>query len=93
MSNVLEAMCTVVVSKTSCNDRNHLIVRGVIEPRLFIFCKNHDFSRFLINLYTVIVTKHTHVVDPKHLTHIHSHRDLNPLSLSTESTSLLVSMS
>jgi hypothetical protein len=30
------------------------------------------------------------VVDPKRLTHIHSHRDLNSLSLSTESTCLLV---
>jgi hypothetical protein len=37
-------------------------------------------------------TWHTHVVDPKRLTHIHSHRDLNSLSLSTESTYLLVPM-
>ena len=58
----------------------------------FFFCKNHDFSRFLINFSTVGVVKHTHVVDPKRLTHIHSHRDLNSLSLSTESTYLLVPM-
>ncbi len=43
----------------------------------FFFCKNHDFSRFLINFSTVVVVKHTDVVDPKRLTHIHSHRDLN----------------
>jgi hypothetical protein len=58
----------------------------------FFFCKNHEFSRFLINFSTVVVVKHTHVVDPKLLTHIHSHRDLNSLSLSTESTYLLVPM-
>ena len=58
----------------------------------FFFCKNHDFSRFLINFSTVVVVKHTHVVDLKRLTHIHSHRDLNSLSLSTESTYLLVPM-
>ena len=88
------AMCAVVVSKTSCKDRNHRILRGVIAPHqeFFFFCKNHDFSRFLINFSTVVVVKHTHVVDPKRLTHIHSHRDLNSLSLSTESTYLLVPM-
>ncbi len=48
-----------------------------------------SFSRFLINFCTVVVVKQTHVVDPKRLTHIHSHRDLNSLSLSTESTYLL----
>ena len=86
-------MCAVVVSKTSCKDRNHRILRGVITPHQdFFFCKNHDFSRFLINFSTVVVVKHTHVVDPKRLTHIHSHRDLNSLSLSTESTYLLVPM-
>ena len=86
-------MCAVVVSKTSCNDRNHPILRGVIAPHQdFFFFKNHDFSRFLINFSTVVVVKHTHVVDPKRLTHIHSHRDLNSLSLSTESTYLLVPM-
>ena len=61
-------------------------------PRVFFFYKNHDFSRFLINFSTVVVVKHTHVVDPKRLTHIHSHRDLISLSLSTESTYLLVPM-
>jgi hypothetical protein len=51
------------------------------HPVIF-FYKNHDFSRFLINFSTVVVVKHTHVVDPKlliHLTHIHSHRDLGLL--------------
>jgi hypothetical protein len=87
------AMCAVVVSKTSCNDRNHPILRGVIAPHhFFFFAKNHDFSRFSINFSTVVVVKHTHVVDLKRLTHIHSHRDLNSLSLSTESTYLLVPM-
>ena len=62
------------------------------HTKIFFFCKNHDFSRFLINFSTVVVVKHTHVVDPKRLTHIHSHRDLNSLSLSTESTYLLVPM-
>jgi hypothetical protein len=81
-----------VVIKTSCKDRNHPILRWVIAPHLFFFCKNHGFSRFLINFCTVVVVKQTHVVDPKHLTHIHSHRDLNSLSLSTESTYLLVPM-
>ena len=85
-------MCAVVVSKTSCKDRNHPILRGVITPHQEFFLKNHDFSRFLINFSTVVVVKHTHVVDPKRLTHIHSHRDLNSLSLSTESTYLLVPM-
>ncbi len=59
---------------------------------IFFFSKNHDFSRFLINFCTVVVVKQTHVVDPKRLTHIHSHRDLNSLSLSTESTYFLVPM-
>jgi hypothetical protein len=58
----------------------------------FFFCKNHDFFRFFINFSTVVVVKHTHVVDPRCLTHIHSHRNLNSLSLSTESTYLLVPM-
>jgi hypothetical protein len=84
-------MCAVVVSKTSCKDRNHPILRGVITPPDFLY-KNHDFSGFLINFFTVVVVKHTHVVDPKRITHIHSHRDLNSLSLSTESTYLLVPM-
>jgi hypothetical protein len=60
--------------------------------QVFFFFKNHDFSRFLINFSTVVVVKHTHVVDPKRLTHIHSYRDLNSLSLSTDSTYLLVPM-
>jgi hypothetical protein len=59
---------------------------------IFLFYKNLDFSRFLINFSTALV-KHTHVVDPKRLTHIHSYCDLNSLSLSTESTYLLVPMS
>ena len=62
------------------------------HTKIFFFCKNHDFSRFLINFSTVVVVKHTHAVDLKRLTHIHSHRDLNSLSLSTESTYLLVPM-
>jgi hypothetical protein len=62
------------------------------HTKISFFCKNHDFSRFLINFSTVVVEKHTHVVDPKRLTHIHSHRDLNSLSLSTDSTYLLVPM-
>jgi hypothetical protein len=58
-------MCAVVVSKTSCKDKNHRILRGVIAPHQdFFFCKNHDFSRFLIKFSTVVVVKHTHVVDP-----------------------------
>jgi hypothetical protein len=65
---------------------------GSSHHTTFFFFKNHDFSRFLINFSTVVVVKHTHVVDPKRLTHIHSHRDLNSLSLSTESTYLLVPM-
>ncbi len=90
---LLWAMCAVVVSQTSCKDRNHPILRGVIGPHQdFFFFKNHDFSLFLINFSTVVVVKHTHVVDPKRLTHIHSHRDLNSLSLSTDSTYLLVPM-
>ncbi len=32
-----EAMCAVVVSKTSCNDRNHPILRGVITPHRDFF--------------------------------------------------------
>jgi hypothetical protein len=63
---------------------------NVVLSRVFFFFKNYDFSRFLINFSTVVVVKHTHVVAPKSLTHIHSHRDLNSLSLSTESTCLLV---
>ena len=38
----LEAMCAVVVSQTSCNDRNHPILRGVIAPHqdfFFFFAK------------------------------------------------------
>ena len=44
-------MCAVVVSKTSCKDRNHRILLGVIAPHqdFFFFCENHEFSRFLIN--------------------------------------------
>jgi hypothetical protein len=92
MLNHKLAMCAVVVSKTSCKDRNHPILRGSSHHTIFFFCKNHDFSRFLINFWTVVVVKQTHVVDPKRLTHSHSHRDLNSLSLSTESTYLLVPM-
>jgi hypothetical protein len=36
------AMCAVVVSQTSCNDRNHPILRGVIAPHqdfFFFFAK------------------------------------------------------
>jgi hypothetical protein len=35
------AMCAVVVSKTSCKDRNHRILRGVIAPHqdFFFFAK------------------------------------------------------
>ena len=36
------AMCAVVVSKTSCKDRNH---RSSHHTKIFFFCKNHDFSR------------------------------------------------
>jgi hypothetical protein len=32
-----EAMCAVVVSQTSCNDRNHPILRGVIAPHQDFF--------------------------------------------------------
>ena len=85
-------MCVVVVNQTSSKDRNHPILRGVIAQQQFFLKKNHDFSRFLINFWTVVVVKQTHVVDPKRLTHIHSHRDLNSLSLSTDSTYLLVPM-
>jgi hypothetical protein len=35
-----QAMCAVVVSKTSCNDRNHPMLRGVIAP-------HQDFFLFL----------------------------------------------
>ncbi len=56
------------------------------HSKSFFFSK----SRFLINFSTVVVVKHTHVVGSKRLTHIHSHRDQNSLSLSTESTYLLV---
>jgi hypothetical protein len=84
-------MCVVVVIKTSCKHRNNPILRGVIVPHQYFFLKkNHDFSRFLINFSTIFVVKRTHVVDPKRLTHIHSHRDLKSLSLSTESTYFLV---
>ena len=31
------AMCAVVVSKTSCKDRNHRILRGVIAPHQDFF--------------------------------------------------------
>ena len=34
----LLAMCAVVVSKTSCKDRNHRILRGVIAPHQDFFC-------------------------------------------------------
>ena len=33
----IEAMCAVVVSKTSCKDRNHRILRGVITPHQDFF--------------------------------------------------------
>ncbi len=72
---------TIEITRTSGGSSHHTI---------FCVCKNHDFSRFLINFSTVVPVKHTHVVDPKSLTHIHSHRDLKSLSLSTESTYLLV---
>jgi hypothetical protein len=35
--SVPEAMCAVVVSQTSCNDRNHPILRGVIAPHQDFF--------------------------------------------------------
>ncbi len=39
--NQPKAMCAVVVSQTSCNDRNHPILRGVIVPHqdFFFFAK------------------------------------------------------
>jgi hypothetical protein len=42
------AMCAVVVSKTSCNDRNHPILRGVIAPHqdFFFFAKIMIFLDF-----------------------------------------------
>jgi hypothetical protein len=36
-SHFTMAMCAVVVSKTSCNDRNHPILRGVIAPHQDFF--------------------------------------------------------
>jgi hypothetical protein len=39
-NHLRQAMCAVVVSKTSCNDRNHRILRGVIAP-------HQDFFFFL----------------------------------------------
>jgi hypothetical protein len=33
----VEAMCAVVVNKTSCKDRNHPILRGVIVPHQEFF--------------------------------------------------------
>jgi hypothetical protein len=40
-----EGMCAVVVSKTSCKDRNHPILRGVIVPHYFFF-----FAKIMIFL-------------------------------------------
>jgi hypothetical protein len=41
------AMCAVVVSKTSCKDRNHRILRGVIAPhQVFFFAKIMIFLDF-----------------------------------------------
>ncbi len=42
------AMCAVVVSKTSCKDRNHRILRGVIAPHqdYFFLQKSWFFSIF-----------------------------------------------
>ncbi len=48
------------------------ITRGSSHHTFFFSRKNHDFSRFLINFWTVVVVKQTHVVVPKRLTHIHS---------------------
>ncbi len=79
-------MCTVVVSKQSCKHGNHPI-RGV-NTWVFFFTKNHDFSRFFINFARLLCWNVGG--RPEALTHIHSHRELNPLSLSTESTCLLV---
>ncbi len=144
-------MWTVMVTKQSCKQGNHSILRGGHRtiPRVFYFYEKSwffsGFHRFfhgccgetprsscfwnkgscqlnrtltsfslqrsstlkLNNLHldtfrsrgmdhTVLhewlMNKQTQVVDPKHLTHIHSHRDLNSLSLSTESTYLQVPM-
>ena len=43
-----QAMCAVVVSKTSCKDRNHRILRGVITPHqdFFFFAKIMNFLDF-----------------------------------------------
>jgi hypothetical protein len=42
------AMCAVVVSKTSCKDRNHRILLGVIAPHqdFFFFAKIMNFLDF-----------------------------------------------
>ena len=43
-----KAMCAVVVSQTSCKDRNHPILRGVIAPHqdFFFFAKIMIFLDF-----------------------------------------------
>jgi hypothetical protein len=45
---VMQTMCTVVVGQTSCNDRNHPILRGVITPHqeFFFFAKIMIFLDF-----------------------------------------------
>ena len=47
-TNHIQAMCAVVVSKTSCKDRNHPILRGVIAPHqdFFFFAKIMIFLDF-----------------------------------------------
>ncbi len=55
---------TIEITRCSGGSSHHTKI-------FFFFCKNHDFSPFLINFSTVVVVKHTHVVDLKRLTHIH----------------------
>ncbi len=44
--DLTQAMCTVVVRKTSCKDRNHPILRGVITPHQDFLQKSWFFSIF-----------------------------------------------
>jgi len=82
-------MCVVVVRKTSYKHGNHPILRGGGSShhtkRFFLHKKIifHDFSS-IFNRFFHGFCGETQVVDPKRLTHTHSHRDLNSLSLSTE---------
>jgi hypothetical protein len=63
VSIVTDAFVRSFVAKT-CRD---IIAGGSSHhTKFFFFCKNHDFSRFLINFSTVVVVKHTHVVDPNY---------------------------